>query len=61
MGSNKSNIDCDSLKGDNGNLDKDGYLFLSGRSKEVINRGGEIISPFEIEEVCCVLCCVGCL
>ena len=37
--------------GDNGYLDKDGYLFLSGRSKEVINRGGEIISPFEIEEV----------
>ena len=26
------------------------YLFISGRSKEVINRGGETISPFEIEE-----------
>ena len=36
--------------GDMGYLDKDGWIFLTGRSKEVINRGGEIISPFEIEE-----------
>jgi acyl-CoA synthetase (AMP-forming)/AMP-acid ligase II/acyl carrier protein len=36
--------------GDLGSLDKDGYLYLTGRGKEVINRGGEIISPFEIEE-----------
>ena len=36
--------------GDIGYLDKQGYLFLSGRSKEIINRGGETISPFEIEE-----------
>lgn len=36
--------------GDLGYLDADGYLFLTGRSKEVINRGGEIISPFEVEE-----------
>lgn len=28
-----------------------GYLYITGRSKEVINRGGEIISPFEVEEV----------
>lgn len=36
--------------GDLGHLDKDGYLFITGRSKEVINRGGEIISPMEVEE-----------
>jgi hypothetical protein len=36
--------------GDVGCLDKNGYLFISGRSKEIINRGGETISPFEIEE-----------
>jgi acyl-CoA synthetase (AMP-forming)/AMP-acid ligase II/acetyltransferase-like isoleucine patch superfamily enzyme/acyl carrier protein len=36
--------------GDLGFMDGDGYLFITGRSKEVINRGGEIISPFEIEE-----------
>jgi acyl-CoA synthetase (AMP-forming)/AMP-acid ligase II/acetyltransferase-like isoleucine patch superfamily enzyme/acyl carrier protein len=36
--------------GDLGFMDRDGYLFITGRSKEVINRGGEIISPFEVEE-----------
>ncbi len=36
--------------GDLGYLDEDGYLFITGRSKEVINRGGEIISPLEVEE-----------
>lgn len=36
--------------GDLGHLDEDGYLFITGRSKEVINRGGEIISPMEVEE-----------
>ena len=33
-----------------GHLDENNYLFISGRSKEIINRGGETISPFEIEE-----------
>ena len=36
--------------GDCGRLDEQGYLFISGRSKEIINRGGETISPFEVEE-----------
>jgi acyl-CoA synthetase (AMP-forming)/AMP-acid ligase II/acyl carrier protein len=37
--------------GDLGRFDTDGYLFLRGRSKEIINRGGEKISPLEIDEV----------
>ncbi|EKX52743.1 hypothetical protein GUITHDRAFT_84689 [Guillardia theta CCMP2712] len=36
--------------GDMGYLDEEGWIYLTGRSKEVINRGGEIISPFEVEE-----------
>lgn len=36
--------------GDMGYLDADGFLYVTGRSKEVINRGGELISPFEVEE-----------
>jgi len=37
--------------GDQGYLDRDGYLFITGRCKEVINRGGEKISPLEVDEV----------
>lgn len=37
--------------GDLGSLDEDGYLFLKGRIKEIINRGGEKISPREVDEV----------
>lgn len=37
--------------GDKGWLDADGYLYLSGRFKEIINRAGEKISPFEVEDV----------
>ncbi len=37
--------------GDQGVLDGDGYLTLVGRLKEMINRGGEKISPREIDEV----------
>ena len=37
--------------GDKGWLDEDGYLHLSGRFKEIINHGGEKLSPFEVEDV----------
>ena len=36
--------------GDQGYLDEDGYLFITGRLKEIINRGGEKISPREVDE-----------
>jgi acyl-CoA synthetase (AMP-forming)/AMP-acid ligase II len=37
--------------GDLGALDDDGYLFLHGRIKEIIDRGGEKISPREVDDV----------
>jgi oxalate---CoA ligase len=37
--------------GDRGHLSADGYLTLDGRIKELINRGGEKISPHEVEAV----------
>lgn len=37
--------------GDQGYLDTEGYLFINGRLKELINRGGEKISPREVDEV----------
>lgn len=37
--------------GDEGMLDAEGYLTLTGRLKEMINRGGEKIAPREIDEV----------
>ncbi len=37
--------------GDQGVLDTDGYLRVTGRLKEIINRGGEKISPLEVDDV----------
>ena len=37
--------------GDQGALDEQGYLRLTGRLKEIINRGGEKVSPLEVDAV----------
>lgn len=37
--------------GDRGHLDANGCLYITGRLKEIINRGGEKVSPREVEEV----------
>ncbi len=37
--------------GDQGVMNAEGYLFITGRLKEIINRGGEKISPREVDEV----------
>jgi hypothetical protein len=36
--------------GDYGYLDEDGYLFIIGRVKEIINRGGSKVSPAQVDE-----------
>jgi oxalate---CoA ligase len=37
--------------GDQGVMDADGYISLTGRLKEIINRGGEKVSPREVDEI----------
>ncbi len=37
--------------GDQGHMNPDGYITITGRLKEIINRGGEKISPREVDEV----------
>lgn len=37
--------------GDKGTFDEEGFLYLTGRLKEIINRGGEKISPLEVDGV----------
>jgi acyl-CoA synthetase (AMP-forming)/AMP-acid ligase II len=45
--------------GDQGIIDADGYLHLTARIKELINRGGEKIAPLEIDEVLMTHPCVA--
>ena len=37
--------------GDQGVIDEDGYISITGRLKEIINRGGEKISPREVDDI----------
>ncbi|MHB1160230.1 MAG: hypothetical protein ACYC3V_07865 [Chloroflexota bacterium] len=37
--------------GDLGRIDEEGYVFITGRKKEQINRGGQKLSPREVDEV----------
>ncbi len=37
--------------GDQGFMDEDGYLKITGRLKEIINRGGEKVAPVEVDEI----------
>jgi acyl-CoA synthetase (AMP-forming)/AMP-acid ligase II/acyl carrier protein len=50
--SNQDSFEGDWFRtGDQGYIDRDGYLFITGRLKEIINRGGEKIAPREIEDI----------
>ena len=39
--------------GDMGWVDEEGYIFLAGRKDDMIKRGGELVSPEEVEDVLC--------
>lgn len=47
----KAFVDCWFRTGDQGFFDSDGYLTITGRVDDVINRGGEKISPAEVEAI----------
>ncbi|KAJ5106210.1 hypothetical protein N7456_002885 [Penicillium angulare] len=47
---NKGNLRTWMHTGDEGYLDEDGYFVMTGRIKDIVIRGGENISPVEIEE-----------
>jgi acyl-CoA synthetase (AMP-forming)/AMP-acid ligase II/acyl carrier protein len=49
-GSSSAFVDGWFCTGDLGYVDADGYVFLTGRLKELINRGGEKIAPAEVED-----------
>ncbi|WP_125588988.1 AMP-binding protein [Companilactobacillus jidongensis] len=46
------------LTGDLGYLDDDGYLFVKGRKKDIISRGGEKVAPAHVENALSQLDCV---
>jgi acyl carrier protein len=50
VGNSSAFVDGWFCTGDLGYVDADGYLFLTGRLKELINRGGDKIAPSEVED-----------
>lgn len=47
--------------GDCGYMSEDGYIYLVGREKELINVGGKKVSPMEVEDVICAMGVKDCI